>query len=98
MTNQQIHCNLISAILSIKVNYTSLLKPLFKKQFMAPFYGCGSTLSRLQNHYVEIFYFLPLSPQIPSNCDECIISLIAYVERLTIKLQIYYFNKIVDNV
>ena len=23
--------------------------------FMAPFYGCGSTASRLQSHYVEIF-------------------------------------------
>ena len=32
--------------------------------FMAPFYGLGSTPSRLQSHHEEIVYFLPLSFQI----------------------------------
>ena len=31
--------------------------------FMAPFYGWGSTVSRLQNHCKEVVYFLPLSSQ-----------------------------------
>ena len=30
---------------------------------MAPFYGWGSTASRLQRHYEETAYFLPLSFQ-----------------------------------
>ena len=33
------------------------------KNFMNPFYGCGSTVSRLQSHYKEIVYFLPVSSQ-----------------------------------
>ena len=28
---------------------------------MSPFYGWGSAASRLQSHYKEAFYFLPLS-------------------------------------
>ena len=40
------------------------LTGLFKKNFMAPFYGWGSTASRLQSHYKETVYFLPLSFQI----------------------------------
>ena len=31
---------------------------------MPPFYGWGSTVSRLQSHYGEAVYFLPLSSQI----------------------------------
>ena len=34
------------------------------KHFMAPFYGWGSTASRLQGHYKEVVYFLPLRFQI----------------------------------
>ena len=30
---------------------------------MTPFYGWGSTASRLQSHYEEAVYFLPLSSQ-----------------------------------
>ena len=30
---------------------------------MVPIYGCCSTTSRLQSHYKETVYFLPLSPQ-----------------------------------
>ena len=30
---------------------------------MAPIYGSGSTISRLQNHYKETVYFLLLSPR-----------------------------------
>ena len=54
------------------VLYTSLLPVKYKEQmvlyeklkkFMAPFYGWGSTVSRLQSHYEETVYFLPLSPQ-----------------------------------
>ena len=33
------------------------------KNFMAPFYEWGSTPSRLQSHYEETAYFLPVSPQ-----------------------------------
>ena len=29
--------------------------------FMAPFYGWGSTISKLQKHYEEKVHFLPLS-------------------------------------
>ena len=36
------------------------LKKLFKN-FIAPFYGWGSTASRLQNHFEEAIYFLPLN-------------------------------------
>ena len=32
-----------------------------KKNFMAAFYGWGSTVSYLQSHYEEAVYFLPLS-------------------------------------
>ena len=35
------------------------LKLHLKKNFMASFYGYGSTLSRLQSHYKETVYFLP---------------------------------------
>ena len=35
----------------------------FKKNFMDPFYGWGSNVSRLQNHYEETVYFLPISSQ-----------------------------------
>ena len=31
--------------------------------FMAPLYGWGSTASRLQSHYEEAVYFLPLISQ-----------------------------------
>ena len=34
-----------------------------KQNFIAPFYGWGSTASRLQSHCEEIVYFLPLSSQ-----------------------------------
>ena len=34
-----------------------------KRNFAAPFYGWGSTASRLQSHYEEVVYFLPLSSQ-----------------------------------
>ena len=36
---------------------------LFLKNFMTPFYGWGSTASRVQNHYDGTVYFLLLSPQ-----------------------------------
>ena len=32
-----------------------------QKNFMTPFYGWGSTAARLQSHYEETVYFLPLS-------------------------------------
>ena len=31
--------------------------------FMVPFYGWGSTVSRLHSHYKETVYFLPLGPK-----------------------------------
>ena len=34
-----------------------------KKEIMTPFYGWGSTVSRLQSHYEETVYFLPFSSQ-----------------------------------
>ena len=36
---------------------------LFKKNFTTPFYEWGLTASRLQSHYKETVYFLPLGPQ-----------------------------------
>ena len=39
------------------------LKLLLKKNFTAPFYGWGSTVSRLHSHYEETVHFLPLGPQ-----------------------------------
>ena len=30
------------------------------KNFIAPFYGWGSTVSKLQSHFKERIYFLPL--------------------------------------
>ena len=33
------------------------------KNFMAPFYGWGSIILRLQNHFEKTVYFLPLSSQ-----------------------------------
>ena len=36
---------------------------LTTKNFMVPFYGWGSTVSKLQSHYEETVYFLPLSSQ-----------------------------------
>ena len=36
---------------------------ILKKNFMALFYGCVSTASRLQSHFEEAVYFLPLSFQ-----------------------------------
>ena len=33
------------------------------KNFMAPFYGWGSTASRLQSHFKEAVYFIPISSQ-----------------------------------
>ena len=40
-----------------------LQKNYFQKNFMASFYGWGSTISKLQSHYKETVYFLPLIPQ-----------------------------------
>ena len=34
---------------------------MWKKNFMAPFYGWHSTASRLESHFKEAVYFLPLS-------------------------------------
>ena len=34
-----------------------------KKNYMAPCYGWGSSVSRLQSHYEETVSFLPLSSQ-----------------------------------
>ena len=42
--------------------HTHTLK-LKKKNFMVLFYGWCSTPSRLQNHYEETVYFLPLGSQ-----------------------------------
>ena len=36
---------------------------VFSKDFMSTFHGWGSTVSRLQSHYEETGYSLPLSPQ-----------------------------------
>ena len=48
-----------------QVNYDKYFPSLenlnFKKNVMAPFYGWGSTVSRLQSHYEETVYFLPIS-------------------------------------
>ena len=36
-------------------------KILSKESFMVPFYGWGSAVSRIQSHYQEAVYFVPLS-------------------------------------
>ena len=42
--------------------------PLLKKNFMAPFYGWGSTASRLQSHFEEAVYFFTTKlPEIPGT-------------------------------
>ena len=47
------------------------LKKVLKKTFIiTPFYGWGSPVKRLQNHYGEKVYFLPLSPR--SSCTHLI--------------------------
>ena len=38
-------------------------KTLKKKNFMSPFYGWASTVSRLQSHYKKTVYFLSLRPR-----------------------------------
>ena len=48
----------ISLVGNVSLNYSKK-----KKHFMGPFYGWGSTFSRLQSHCEETVYFLPLSPQ-----------------------------------
>ena len=57
----------ISHFSQILINflYFSLFYLLSKKHFMAPFYGWGSTVSKLQRHHKETVYFLPLSSQRP---------------------------------
>ena len=42
---------------------TSMSLEVFKKNFMTLFCGWSSTVSRLQSHYEEAVYFLPLSSQ-----------------------------------
>ena len=37
--------------------------PLKKLYFITPFYVWGLPVSRLQHHYKETVYFLPLSPR-----------------------------------
>ena len=43
-------------------DYTKFYK-LLNLNFMALFYGWDSTVSGLQSHYEETFYFLPVSPE-----------------------------------
>ena len=43
------------------VYYQITTNSAVKKNFMVPFYGWGSTASRLQSHIEEAVYFLPLS-------------------------------------
>ena len=50
-----------SQVLSMMASKRLVLIFFFlKKNFMAPFYGWGSTASRLQSHYKKTVYFLPL--------------------------------------
>ena len=44
-------------------NAEAMISNLESFPFMLPFYGWGSTASRLQSHYEETVYFLPLSSQ-----------------------------------
>ena len=53
------------AILAV-MNFSGKCNKCFygdKKSFMALFCGCGSIPSRLQRHYEEAVYFLPLRSQ-----------------------------------
>ena len=44
------------------VNHVQFKTFTLKKNFTDPFYGWGSTVPMLQNHYEETVYFLPLGP------------------------------------
>ena len=48
-----------ASLLPVKKNE----KLSYMKNFMAPFYEWGSIVARLQSHYEEIVYLLPLSFQ-----------------------------------
>ena len=45
------------------IQLTTILVLISKKKLYGPFLWIGSTVSRLQSHYEETVYFLPLSPQ-----------------------------------
>ena len=53
--------------LSVKVKAKILLKKNFKKDFMAPFYGWGSTASRLQPFRGGSLLFTIQFPEIPGT-------------------------------
>ena len=46
-----------------EISANKFLKRKLKKGFMARFYGWSLSASRLQSHYEEAVYFLPLSSQ-----------------------------------
>ena len=46
-----------------KKHYHPKKKLSFFLNFVVPFYGWGSTASRLQSHDEEVVFFLPLSSQ-----------------------------------
>ena len=44
-------------------NFEQVWFKLFLKKLYGPFYGWGSTASRLQSHFEQAVYFFPLSSQ-----------------------------------
>ena len=57
--------SVFSSRTNLKLHDISVTPKMVKKatNFMAPFYGQGSIASRLQKHFKEAVYFLPLSLQ-----------------------------------
>ena len=59
---------LIKYLLSFTLGLLQLLNNFNFLNFMAPFYGWGSTASRLMSHYEEVIHVLPhIFPEIPGT-------------------------------
>ena len=55
---------ILIVVFNLRMTFLNMFGPAqIKENFMAPFYGWSSTFSRLQCHYRETVYFLPLSSQ-----------------------------------
>ena len=58
----------INDLLSFTLGLLRLLNNFNFVNFMAPFYGWGSTASRLRSHYEEVIHVLPhFFPEIPGT-------------------------------
>ena len=60
---------------------------LLNKYFMAPFYGWGSTVSKLQSHYEEIVYLLPFSSK-----EVLVLNWLAYFTKIQLWNLYFYLS------